>query len=139
MTKHTRIIDKKADSSGLKMAGRKTNLLLICLLTLFNLYIYLSHFKNLAVFVYSDSANYAVLAQRYAEFNIDRAIHAWWLPFYPFLGGIVYHFTQNAERALLYVSILSGVLIIIPIFLLIYEITKDRLLAVSTGLLVSFN
>ena len=139
MTKHTRIIDKEADSSGQKMSGKKTNLLLICLLTLFNLYVYVSHFKNLAVFVYSDSANYAVLARRYAEFNFDRAIHAWWLPFYPFLGGIAYHFTQNAEQALLYVSILSGVLIVIPVFLLMYEVTRDRLISAAAGLLVSFN
>lgn len=119
--------------------SKKTDILLVSLLALFNLYVYFSHYRNLTVFVYSDSANYAVLAGRYADFNFDKAIHAWWLPLFPFLGGILYHFTNDVERALLYVSVLSGVLIIIPAYLLIYEITKDKILSAVAGILISFN
>lgn len=122
-----------------KLKLDKLNLAMILVLLAYSFFIQLRSFINIPVYVYSDSANYATLASRFAKGDFFGAVHVWWLPLYPLMGGIFYQFTHNIERALLFVSVFSGVLLIVPVFLMIYEVTKDRLLSSIGAILAAFN
>lgn len=105
----------------------------------YTIFVQFPSFKNIAVYVYSDSADYASLALRFAQGNFGGGVHVWWLPFYPLLGGLFYQFTRDIERALLFVSMFSGIFLVIPVFYLIREFTRDTLLSVMGALLAAFN
>lgn len=124
----------------LKRTGfNKVNFVLVVALLIYATFVQFPSYKNIAVYVYSDSANYASLALRFAQGNFDKAIHVWWLPFYSFVGGFFYQFTHDIDRALLFVSMFSGIFLIVPVFYLINEITKDKLLSVMGAILTAFN
>lgn len=122
-----------------KIKYNKLNLFIVVMLLAYTIFVQFPSFKNIAVYVYSDSANYASLALRFAQGNFEGAVHVWWLPFYPFLGGFFYRFTQDTDKALLFVSMFSGIFLVVPVFYLIREFTKDTLLSVMGALLAAFN
>lgn len=117
----------------------KVNFALIAALLIYAAFVQFPSYKNIAVYVYSDSANYASLALRFAQGNFDKAIHVWWLPLYSFAGGFFYQFTHDIDRALLFVSMFSGIFLIVPVFYLINEVTKDKLLSFMGAILAAFN
>lgn len=131
---------RKIEMKFLKRTGfDKVNFALVLALLTYATFVQFPSYKNIAIYVYSDSANYASLALRFAQGNFDKAIHVWWLPFYSFAGGFFYQFTHDIDRALLFVSMFSGIFLIVPVFYLINEVTKDKLLSFMGAILAAFN
>lgn len=129
----------KLNNFNIKLAKLNFNSIFLILIVTFAFFVQFPRFKDIPVYLNSDSANYATLAGYFARGDFDKAVHVWWLPLYPFTAGIVSHLTHDIERALLFVSFFSGILLIIPIYLIVFEATKEKLIAGMAGLLTSFN
>lgn len=114
----------------------------IYILILFTLLISLVMFKTVAGFspvLYSDNAIYAHLTWFFTQGQFDKAVHIWWQPLLPFLGSLLNIYFNDIPLSLFYVSVISGTLLFTPIFLISYELTKNRAVSVLAGLLATFH
>lgn len=118
---------------------RLTNLFVIILLTLIISFIILRGVHGFIPTLYSDNAIYAHLTWYFIQGQLDKAIHIWWQPLYPFFASILFVYFKDIPLALFYVSIIFGILLFIPIFLITYEATKNRLVSILAGLLATFH
>ena len=118
----------------------KTDLLIIILLTLVNFLIFLPYFTgDFGFTLFSDNAIYATLAQRFSDGNFDKAFHIWWQPLYPFLASLIIIFTENPQRSLFLVSVISGAILFIPVYLLTKLITKNYFYAIVSASLAIYS
>ena len=67
---------------------------------------------------YSDDAIYASIARMWIKGDFSRVFHPTWPPLFPALSAFLYLITNNFEIALRLVSLIAGVLLIIPAFYL---------------------
>ncbi len=68
-----------------------------------------------------DGVYYATLGERIISGDFYGGISAYWSPLYCFFISISYPFFQNSESAGRFVSIIAGVLLIIPVYFLIRD------------------
>lgn len=87
---------------------------IIFIIFVFKLFIIL----NSSITFYSDDAIYAQLAKFFFQGDFSHAFHPTWPPLFPFLSSLLYPISQNWELSLRLVSVLSGSLLAIPIYLL---------------------
>ena len=111
-------------------------LLIACFVSL---YYKLFLFRNVDLYLSSDSAIYGSLAVRFAKGDFFHAMHLWWFPLYPFISGITYIFVSKIEYALFFVNALSSSILIIPLYLILKKITKSLLIAIAGALAASLN
>lgn len=116
-----------------------TNLYIIILFTLSIGFVFIKTIGNFIPTLYSDNAIYAHLTWYFTQGEFDKAVHIWWQPLYPFIAGILYSYFNDIPKSLFYVSLASGILLFTPVFLLTYEIVKNRLIAVLAALLATFH
>lgn len=76
---------------------------------------------NSSITFFSDDAIYASLAKFFSEGNFAKAFHPTWPPLFPALSALVYFFIQDWEISLRVISMMAGVLIIIPLFFFIKQ------------------
>lgn len=81
------------------------------------LLIFRGYLINRHVYLYSDNAVYAILAQRFYQGDFYNAIHPYWNPGLPLLTALFYAVFHNMEFAQIYVSIFSIIALLITIFL----------------------
>ncbi|MDO8503253.1 MAG: glycosyltransferase family 39 protein [bacterium] len=98
------------------LAKDKIALFLVLLFALIFRLIILSHSSYT---FFSDDAIYATLAKTWIEKDWQHIFHPTWPPLFPLLSGIVYIIYPHWESALRLVSLISGVLLLIPIFILV--------------------
>lgn len=67
---------------------------------------------------YSDDAIYASIARMWIEKDFSRVFHPTWPPLFPALSALFYLVTTNFEFALRFVSLISGILLLVPAFYL---------------------
>lgn len=67
---------------------------------------------------YSDDAIYAEIARFWVQKKMSLVFHPTWPPLYPFLAFLFYQFTYHWESALRLISIISGSLIVFPLWFL---------------------
>lgn len=96
----------------------KTTKLLLGII-FFALFIRIIILANSSLTFYSDDAIYASLARFLLEGDLAHFFHPTWQPLYPALSVIFYKVVGNWEAALRLVSVLSGVAIVIPLFILV--------------------
>lgn len=99
----------------------------------------LNALKDFSPTLYSDNAIYSILTQRFAHGDLGKAFHIYWQPLYPFLGSLILNWVGDARMALFYVSLFFGTLIIVPVFFIILEITRNKYLSLLGGILVTFH
>src|SRR5690242_12797363 len=95
-----------------------TKLLFLLLVILWLFYVQVDAFKNFSPLLYSDNAIYSSLADKFFQGDFNKAVHMWWQPFFPLMGSLVMLLGFSAPQALFYVSLLSGVLLFVPVFYL---------------------
>lgn len=65
---------------------------------------------------YSDDAIYASLARMWIERDFQHVFHPTWPPLFPLVSAVFYLVTSNFELALRLVSMVSGVLLLVPLY-----------------------
>lgn len=95
----------------------KTTLTLIIILILL-LILKVFILVNSSYTLYSDDALYGQLTRMWIEKNFQRMFHPFWPPLFPALAALVYQVIPNFETALRLVSLVSGVLLLVPLFFL---------------------
>lgn len=96
----------------------KNNLLFLAtlfIITLFRAYI----LGKSSLTFFSDDAIYASLARFWASGELQKVFHPTWPPLFPFFGALLYSLRPNWEDALRLVSVLSSILVLVPIFILV--------------------
>lgn len=116
-----------------------TNLFIIALFSLIISFLILRAVNGFIPALYSDNAIYAHLTWYFTQGQFDKAVHMWWQPLYPFLASLFFIYFKDISLALFYVSVTFGILLFIPVFLITYEITKNRLISILAGILATFH
>lgn len=116
-----------------------TNVYIIILFTLIISFLVFRTVRGFIPALYSDNAIYAHLTWYFTQGEIDKAVHMWWQPLYPFLASLFFIYLKDIPLSLFYVSVTFGILLFIPVFLLTYEATKNRFISILAGLLAAFH
>lgn len=66
--------------------------------------------------LYSDDAIYMDMARSIIQGNYLRALHPVWMPVYPIFSSVAFLFIHNWTLSGIYVSLISGILLIIPVY-----------------------
>src|SRR5689334_16457973 len=70
----------------------------------------------------TDGIYYVTLARHLMDGNFNAGLSAYWPPLYPLLAGIASLVFKDVEFAARFVSILSGTLLVLPVYCLTREI-----------------
>lgn len=74
---------------------------------------------------FSDDAIYASFARNWHEGDLKYVFHPFWPPLYPFLSSLTFNLVNSWEIALRLASLLSSILLIIPVYYLVkYQTSK---------------
>lgn len=115
-----------------------TDIYIVILSILVIAYIVSSAVSNFVPVLYSDNAIYSHITWFFTQGEVNKAVHMWWQPLYPFLGSLFYIFIRDVPLSLFYVSVTFGILLFAPVYLLTLELTKSRITAMLAGLLATF-
>lgn len=121
------------------LKNKITQVLIMSLTVLISFLIQWNAFKSFVPVLSSDNAIYTILAERFHNGNYNEALHIWWQPLFPFAGSLLMIIGLSGPDGLFYISLLSGVLLFIPVFFLTKIITKSLFYGLLAGTLASFN
>lgn len=85
-----------------------------------------------------DGVYYSILGERFVSGDFDGAISAYWSPIYSILTGISSLFFYDSVFAGRFVSLITGSLLVVPVYLLIRDF-YGRIAAYLGAVLVIFN
>lgn len=117
----------------------KKNIFVLLLIVSISYLLKLYSFKNVSLYLSSDSAIYATLALRFSEFDFIHAFHIWWSPLFPFFSSLFFNISGNLEQSMFSVLLLSISLLVVPMYLLMFEITKNKLFSLVASFSISMN
>lgn len=106
---------------------------IVLFLTFFALAIRLQIVAAKGASLFSDSAIYTTMARYFLEGDFAKILHPHWRPLYPLFTAAIYPLVKNWTLAPTIVSAIAGSLLVIPVCLFVFYITKSRLIAFLSG------